>query len=346
MIVKEVQIPESILKAESVTFDNSNVDMESANTQSAIVEVLSRLKSATLDLQNLVDAAYYNSNQYTDQKISGLINGAPSTLDTLKEIADAMAESADVVAALDVAIGTKANAAEFNSHVGNKNNPHGVTAAQIGLGNVNNTADSAKSVNYANSAGKLASAKTLQTDLASESAVGFDGSVNKTVGVTGTLPIKHGGTGQTTRDGLMKQVIFNGFCSSPSAVLCSDSSYTNMGATTLSALATAMGLNKVNNTPDSDKSVKYAASADYANSAGSAGKLTAVTVTTDAQVDSFNTDGLSMIYLNASSSASIILHIQPFTTFAWQIWFSAANRLYFRVKLSGKWGEWYTAHNW
>ena len=40
-----------------------------------------------------------------------------------------------------------------NSHIANKSNPHGVTKAQVGLGNVDNTADSAKSVKYAASAG-------------------------------------------------------------------------------------------------------------------------------------------------------------------------------------------------
>ena len=40
-----------------------------------------------------------------------------------------------------------------NSHISNKSNPHGVTKAQIELGNVDNTPDSAKSVRYATSAG-------------------------------------------------------------------------------------------------------------------------------------------------------------------------------------------------
>ena len=37
----------------------------------------------------------------------------------------------------------------FTSHAGNRNNPHGVTAAQVGLGRVNNTPDVEKSVKYA-----------------------------------------------------------------------------------------------------------------------------------------------------------------------------------------------------
>lgn len=44
--------------------------------------------------------------------IANLVNGAPTTLDTLKEIADALAENEDVVDALEAAIGTKANASD------------------------------------------------------------------------------------------------------------------------------------------------------------------------------------------------------------------------------------------
>ena len=41
----------------------------------------------------------------------------------------------------------------INDHIANKSNPHGVTKAQVGLGNVDNTADKDKSVKYAASAG-------------------------------------------------------------------------------------------------------------------------------------------------------------------------------------------------
>lgn len=39
------------------------------------------------------------------------------------------------------------------NHIANKNNPHAVTKAQVGLGNVDNTADGSKSVKYAETAG-------------------------------------------------------------------------------------------------------------------------------------------------------------------------------------------------
>lgn len=53
-------------------------------------------------------------------------------------------------------------------------------------------------VNNANTATKLATARTITANLASSTAGSFDGSANITVGVTGTLPIANGGTGATT----------------------------------------------------------------------------------------------------------------------------------------------------
>lgn len=62
------------------------------------------------------NAYYQQSTGYTDQKIADLIGGAPSTLDTLGEIAYAMRNNPDVVEALEDAIGRKADEAEFSSH--------------------------------------------------------------------------------------------------------------------------------------------------------------------------------------------------------------------------------------
>lgn len=46
----------------------------------------------------------------------------------------------------------KANDGDLTAHVDDKENPHGVTKTQIGLGNVNNTADSDKTVKHAGTA--------------------------------------------------------------------------------------------------------------------------------------------------------------------------------------------------
>lgn len=60
---------------------------------------------------------------------------------------------------LETAFGKIAKAiSSLISHLSNTNNPHSVTKSQVGLGNVDNTADADKSVNYAGSAGSAGSA--------------------------------------------------------------------------------------------------------------------------------------------------------------------------------------------
>lgn len=69
--------------------------------------------------QKAIDDAYANSNKYTDEKIADLIDGAPETMDTLKEVVDAIEKSKTVEEALDKSIGTKANQNELDTHTGN-----------------------------------------------------------------------------------------------------------------------------------------------------------------------------------------------------------------------------------
>lgn len=72
-------------------------------TQDASGNVITSTYETKVDAETKLNEA----NTYTDTAISNLINSAPSTLDTLGEIAAAMEENADVVEALDDAIGTK-----------------------------------------------------------------------------------------------------------------------------------------------------------------------------------------------------------------------------------------------
>ena len=107
----------------------------------------------------------------------------------------------------------------------NKSNPHAVTASQVGLGNANNTSDASKPISaltqaaldgksdanhthsYAGSSSiggaateaiQLQTARTIQANLGSNGTASFDGSANVSPGVTGTLPVTNGGTGQNS----------------------------------------------------------------------------------------------------------------------------------------------------
>lgn len=171
-------------------------------------------------IQSVIKLVEISANDYTDQKIADLINGAPTTLDTLKEIADAMAESQEVVDALDKAIGTKANANDLTSHTRDKSNPHGVTKSQVGLGNVGNfkavstvanqgLTDAEKSNARANIGAGTSSFSGSYNDLTNKPTIptnnnqltngaGYITSLGTAKTISDTLPISKGGTGKTT----------------------------------------------------------------------------------------------------------------------------------------------------
>ena len=81
-------------------------------------------------------------------------------------------------------------------HTANTSNPHGVTKAQVGLGNCDNTADSDKAVK---SAGKLTTAQKTYVTLGTTSTTTTrDWSGDTTIPVSGILGVANGGTGASS----------------------------------------------------------------------------------------------------------------------------------------------------
>lgn len=65
------------------------------------------------------DGAYENAITYMDSKIAELIDGAPETLDTLKEIAEELSSSKEIIDTLNTLLAKKAEQKELDSHTGN-----------------------------------------------------------------------------------------------------------------------------------------------------------------------------------------------------------------------------------
>lgn len=63
--------------------------------------------------------ALTDAKSYADKKVAALVNGAPETMDTLKEVSDALDANKDVVDALNAAIANKANQSDLTAHTGN-----------------------------------------------------------------------------------------------------------------------------------------------------------------------------------------------------------------------------------
>lgn len=100
------------------------------------------------------------------------------------------------------------------------NGSGGVSAATAGTDYV---VPSGSITGNAGSATKLATARTIRTNLASASTASFNGTANVTPGVTGTLPVGNGGTGVTTLAALLNAL--NGI----GAVKIEAGSYTGTG---------------------------------------------------------------------------------------------------------------------
>ena len=126
--------------------------------------------------QTALDLKANQSTTYTkievDSAISGLVDSAPLTLNTLNELAAALGDDANFATTVTNNIATKAplNSPTFTGTVS------GVTKTMVGLENVDNTADSAKPVSTAQQ-----TALDLKADLASPT---FTGTVS---GITATM---------------------------------------------------------------------------------------------------------------------------------------------------------------
>ena len=123
----------------------------------------------------------HNTDEKAHSDIRALVGGG---LD--KHNSDGNAH-ADIRALLGGGVGDLGKS--LTAHIENKNNPHGETAAQIGaVPATNGTAEYARG---------LATARTIRTNLSSSSSASFNGRSNISPGVTGTLPVANGGTGQS-----------------------------------------------------------------------------------------------------------------------------------------------------
>lgn len=92
--------------------------------------------------------ALSDAKKYTDNKISTLIDSAPDALNTLNELAAALGDDKDFAATMTTELGKKTNNTDFTAHTSNVSNPHSVTKAQVGLGNVPNVATNDQTPTY------------------------------------------------------------------------------------------------------------------------------------------------------------------------------------------------------
>lgn len=147
---------------------DAHVAEKKAEAQTAVAEAEQEAETAfdahAATKQQEVDAsaaeaveAAEKAKQYRDeaQEIANLPNATEETrgmarIATTAEVeAGTNDESFVTPAKLKPVVSPLAKTADLTAHTGNKSNPHGVTKAQVGLGNVDNTADANKPVSTA-----------------------------------------------------------------------------------------------------------------------------------------------------------------------------------------------------
>ena len=95
----------------SQTYTKQEVDIAISNVEVDLSGYYTKTETDNVATQTLNSA-----KGYTDTKVAELIDSAPETLDTFKEIADAFAEDQEVLDTLNSAIGLKADKAELSSY--------------------------------------------------------------------------------------------------------------------------------------------------------------------------------------------------------------------------------------
>lgn len=269
--ILEEKIGDAYVKNETFTsttndlqadIDNKVSNTTTINDKSLDANIVLTAEDVGADVSGAATEALASANSYTDQKIAALINDAPETLDTLKEVADAIDAHQDVTDALNAAIGTKANALDLTSHTGNTT-VH-ITAAE-------RTAWNAKANGtHTHTKSQITDFPTSMTPTAHNH--------NASEITAGTLPVARGGTGATTVAGAMQALAPTHFTSPAFVFSMGSNGYTGgSGYATIAELKTAMALNNVNNTADSAKSVASATNATNATNASYAKVTTPTT---------------------------------------------------------------------
>ena len=148
--------------AQEVVDRNTAIAAAKTELTTVINKEVSDRKAADTQVRTDLEAAV--------ELVAEELRGADTTLQNniTKEVNDRKGEITRIEGLISDEAATRAQAdttvnAKVDSHIGNKSNPHGVTKAQVGLGNVNNTSDADKPVSTAQ-ATAIANAKAAGTN--------------------------------------------------------------------------------------------------------------------------------------------------------------------------------------
>lgn len=195
-------------------------NVENKNSDTIRAEITAENVIHALGYEPEVDGAYENAVAYIDTKISQLINNAPESMDTLKEIADALSNNQEVMDTLNTLISKKANQSELDTHTGNgtihvtaldKSNLSAVLSHSRSSHARTDATKSEKSATNGNLLINGSETVIYQHPLSGAKAgtyrqVTIDSNGHVTGGNNAVLPITQGGTGASTSSGALSNL--------------------------------------------------------------------------------------------------------------------------------------------
>ena len=139
---------------------------------SAVSGDLSTHASDTTNIHGIADTSLLATKEYADNAVAAVVDAAPASLNTLKELATALADDANYATTVNNALSLKAplSSPAFSGTV------TGITKSMVGLGSVDNTADTAKPVSDATQ-----TALNLKAPLASPTFTGTVAGITKSM---------------------------------------------------------------------------------------------------------------------------------------------------------------------
>lgn len=180
-------------------------DIESSYEFDALTEALAHLDKQDKIIKDFQDDLKNHKFVLTDDK--NVANGI-APLDINKKILSENINFGTTTGTVFEGSRGKIVESNLDAHVTNRSNPHSVTKSQVGLGNVDNTADANKSVKYATSAGSTTTATKATQDSAGQQinttyikSLSVSGKVityAKGDGTTGTITTQDTNTTNTT----------------------------------------------------------------------------------------------------------------------------------------------------
>lgn len=159
-------LPGIILTGFTLTYNSTNVRATLNNktksaegkTYEGATDLIRDILAATKTTAGVMTAA---DKTNLDNTVQGLANEITNRINAINALRTELKTYIDDLIA-DIGLDVTALETKVNNHIANKSNPHTVTKAQVGLGNVNNTSDADKPVSTAQ-ATAIADAKSAGT---------------------------------------------------------------------------------------------------------------------------------------------------------------------------------------